>query len=110
MTMKSNEILEFDNEHTSLKDEIKEMWIEKELDEQQLLKELSTFAEQIKKDLGPTIKNELFNSVQLKPIKKTWGQKTKEWFKNLKKKFDNIFVYNYTEDEIDFFKNEENYY
>ena len=110
MMMKTNDILEFETEHTTLKDEIKEMWVEKEIDEKQLLKELSVFAEQIKQDLGPAIKSDLFNSVSLKPIKKTWWQKTKELFKTLKQKFDRIFIYNYTDDEIDFFKNEKNYY
>lgn len=106
--MKTNEILEFENENTALKTEIKEMWIEKELDKQHLANIMEEFAEQLKKIHGANMKEEI--SVPLKPIKKTWGQKTKEWFKNLKKKFDNIFIYNYTEDEIDFFKNEENYY
>ena len=107
MKMKSDEILEFENENTTLKTEIKEMWIEKELDKQHLANIMEEFAEQIK-NRGINIKEEI--SVPLKPIKKTWGQKTKEWFKNLKKKFDRIFIYNYTEDEIDFFKNEKNYY
>ena len=109
MMMKTDELLDFENENASIKDEIKEMWVEKELDEKQLLKELNDFARQIKNNLGPSIKNDLFNSIELKPIKKTWWQKTKEWFKNLKKKFDNMFVFEYTDDEIDFFKHEEDY-
>lgn len=106
MTMKTDELLDFENENTSLKDEIKEMWIEKEVDEKHLADTMKMFAEQIKTH-GVNIKEEI--SIQLKPIKKTWWQKTKEWFKNLKKKFDNIFVFEYTDDEIDFFKHEENY-
>lgn len=105
--MKSDEILEFENKNTALKTEIKEMWIEKEFDKQHLANIMEEFAEQIKIH-GVNMKKEI--SVQLKPIKKTWREKTKEWFKNLKKKFDSIFIYNYAEDEIDFFKNEENYY
>ena len=95
MMTKTDEILEFENEDTSLKDEIKEMWVEKKLDEKQLLKELNDFAEQIKNELGPTIKNELFNSIQLKPIKKTWWQNIFNNVNNLCNYVNSWCVYNF---------------
>jgi 3-methyladenine DNA glycosylase AlkD len=94
-------IKEFDNEFSSLKDEVNEMWMEKEIDSKVIQQELSFFANQIKNGgVGEQIKKEL-ETPSLKPIKKTKIQKFKEWFKNLKKKFDGFLTY--TDDEIDFF-------
>lgn len=61
-----------------------------------LHKELETFTNDLKSDLGKKIKQEL-KDPYLKPIKKTWCRRFKEWFKNKCDVFKNIFIEDYDE-------------